>query len=383
MHQSSVLGQLLALIPRRDFEILAKEHHVGHALRKISRWDQFVALTHAQITGLSSLRDIDQGGQAQWRHLARVGCKPVNRSTLSRVNCRQSSDFYQVLFQRLLARCQGFAGQRKLPVNRKLVSIDSTTIMLSLELSPWATYRFKKAAVKVHVGLDHSSLLPGFVCITEGCKHDHQIVDRVRLEAGSVYVFDRGYYDFTWYDRLGKAGCVFVTRTKQNLQYKVTRENQASVAKGILSDQQIRLSGVSGLRHTRQLRRVQYKDPATGKELVFLTNQLTWSASTIAAIYRERWQIELFFKWMKQHAKIKRFLGNNSNAVMTQIWIALITYLLLAFLKLSGKLKLTLTQLLRIIRATIFDMRNLWRSISHPWYPDSPAVTNQLKLVLQ
>lgn len=383
MRESSVLGQLLKLTPRRDFEILAKQHHVGQALRKTSRWDQYVALLHAQITGQSSLRDIDQGGQAQQRHLARVGCKPVNRSTLSRVNSMQSSDLFQALFQNLLARCQGFAGHRKLPVNRKLVSIDSTTIMLSLELCPWAPYRHKKAAVKVHVGLDHSSLLPGFVCITEGCTHDHQIVNRIALEKGTVYVFDRGYYDFAWYKRIADAGGAWVTRSKLNLRYIVIRDRTTSESKGVLADQQIRLSGEMGKKNTRILRRIQYKDPTTGKDLVFITNQLTWSALTIAAVYKERWQIELFFKWMKQHAKIKHFIGTSSNAVLTQIWIALITYLMMAFLKLSGKLALSLTEIHRFIRATIFDLINLLRAISHPWAPPPKLPQNQLELVLQ
>ena len=382
MRQSSVLGQLLKLTPRREFEILAEQHHVGQPFRKTTRWNQFVVLLTAQLAGHSSLREIDHSGKALQPHLLRLGCKPLNRSTLGRLNSRQSPDLYRDLFQRLLSRCQEFAGQRKLPVNRKLISLDSTLIHLCLKLFPWADCSAYKAGVKVHVGLDHASWLPEIVCITEGRRHDHQVLPQVKLIPGTVYIFDRGYCDYAWFDRLTKANCPFVTRAKFNMRYEAVKDSPLVPGSGVLADQNIHLTGVQGKKHTRQLRRIHYFDPGTQKDLVFITNNLKWSAATIAAIYKERWQIELFFKWIKQRAKIKRFVGNSMNAVMTQIWIALIAYLITAFVKLSRHLDHSLTQIFRLIRATLFDHRDLWGVVIHATIPPQASSDLQLELKL-
>jgi IS4 transposase len=193
---------------------------------------------------------------------------------------------------------------------------------------------------------------------------------------------DRGYCDYAWFDRLTKAGCPFVTRSKYNMRYEPVKDRPLVPGSGVVADQNIRLTGVQGKKHPRQLRRIHYIDPVTQKDLVFITNNLTWSAATIAAIYKERWQIELFFKWIKQRAKIKRFVGNSMNAVMTQIWIAMIAYLITAFLKLSRKLDLTLTQIFRLIRATLFDHRDLWGVVIQADIPSPSSYDLQLELKL-
>ena len=382
MNQGIVLGQLLKLLPRREFELLARQFHVGQDFRQTSRWDQCVALITAQVAGHHSLREIDASGQAMRRRLALIDSRPINRSSLSRVNAQQPWQLYERLFHMLLERCQRFQGHRKLPIDRKILSLDSSTILLSLTLFPWARYRFQKGAVKLHVGLDHATWLPEFVCVTEGHWHDHQILAKIEPKAGVVYVFDRGYYDFAWYQRLSAAGSVFVTRPKRTLLCEVLEEHPTAKGSGVRRDQVIRLTGVQGKKHPGPLRRVFYTDPVTGKDLAFLTNNLDWTADTIAAIYKERWQIELFFKWLKQHARIKTFIGTSENALMTQIWVALVTYLMVAFLRLSHRLSSSLTHLLRLLRVALFDRRSLAELIHAPPPARPQKSVSQLELSL-
>jgi hypothetical protein len=382
MRQTTVLEQMLKLLPRREFELLARLHHVGRPTKRTRHWDQLVALVTAQVAGHHSLREIDQCGRVQQRKLQVMRCQPITRATLARVNRDQPWRLYQEVFGILLERCQRFKGHRKLPVDHKIVSLDSTTIMLCLSLSPWAHYRHQKGAVKVHLGLDHATWLPEFVNISEGCRNDQHIVEHVPLIPGAVYVFDRGYCDYTWFNRLTMSGCPFVTRAKKNLNYRVLQDRPLEPGSAIVSDQIIRLSGNKGPRHKAPLRRVMLFDECQERTLVFVTNHLDWPASTVAAIYKERWQIELFFKWLKQNLKIKRFIGTSANAVMTQIWCALVTYLLLAYLKLSHRLAPTLMGLLRLIRACLFERRSL-REIAHG-PPPCPSVIplSQLELAL-
>lgn len=382
MKKGIVLGQLLKLMPRREFEVLARRFHVGQDFRKTSRWDQCVAMITAQLAGRHSLREMEAGDRVMSRQLALLGARPAARATLARVNATQPWQLYEALFHSLLERCQRFKGHRALPIDKKILSLDSSTILLSMTLFPWARYRFQKGAVKLHVGLDHATWLPEFVCITEGHWHDHHILPKIEPRPDVVYVFDRGYYDFGWYQRLTAAGSHFVTRSKCKLLHEVVEERPVPLGKGILRDQIIRLTGVRGRKHPGLLRRITYRDPLTGKVLSFLTNHLTCPAETIAAIYKERWQIELFFKWLKQHAKVKSFVGTSENALMTQIWIALITYLLLAFLKLSHRLDLSLTQLLRLVRVALFDRRSLMDLIHPPPRGPCPKSVSQLELSL-
>ena len=383
MQQDIVLGQMLKLIPRSHFDPLAEKYHKGQPFRATSRWDQFVGLLIAQLGGQHSLREIDAGGRIMQMQLARVRARPSNRSTLARVNANQPWQFYEELFRHLLGRCQQFAGRRRLPVKRKIISLDSSTIMLCLELFPWAGYRFGKGAVKLHVGLEHSRLMPEFVQVTEGHWNDHHILSYFEIHEGVVYIFDRGYYDFAWYQRLTEAGSIFVTRPKSRMLHEVVEDLPVPKGKGVITDQVIRLTGAQGYKHPGPLRMIRYQDPVTRKILCFITNQFTWASTTIAALYKERWQVELFFKWLKQNTRIRHFVGNSVNALMTQIWIALITYLLLAFLKMSRGLEISLTSMRRVIRITLFERRNLGEiMVAKPPGPDLRNTMLQLELVL-
>jgi putative transposase len=383
MRQSTVLEQVLKLLPRRECEALSRKHHVGRPLRRTRHWDQFVALTTAQLSGHHSLREIDQCGRVHAQHLQTFQCRPMTRATLARHNRDQPWQIYRALFGVLLERCQRYNGQRKLPVDQKIVSIDSTTILLCLSLCPWASYQRKQGAIKVHVGLDHATWLPEFLTITEGCRSDRHFVEHVPLIPGTVYVFDRGYCDYAWFNRLTTNGCPFVTRVKKNMNYRVLQERPLEPGSAILADQVIRLNGNKGPRHRAPLRRIVLFDDVKQRTLVFMTNQLDWPATVIAAVYKERWQIELFFKWLKQNLKVKRFIGTSANAVMTQIWCALVTYLLLAFMKLSQKLAPGLLQLRRLIRACLFERRSLVEIAHGPPRPTAPISLSQLELALQ
>ena len=358
-HHNTVFSQILKLVPRHEFESLARKHHQGRKLRKMTRWSQFVSLGLAQLAGRASLRDVVSNLKAQAGKLYHLGCGEVNRSSLARINEQQPHSLYEALFGKLLARCQGLGPRHRFRFKNKLYSLDASTIDLCLSVFPWAKFRTTKGAVKLHVGLDHDGYLPAFVQITEGRVHEVNLARKLDLPGGSIVVFDRGYTDYAWYNHLNSKGIYFVTRHKKNACYTVIKRRPVSRASGITSDQTIRLTGTKADQCPILLRRIGYRDPETGKHYVFLTNAFQLSASTIAAIYKERWQIELFFKWIKQNLKIKSFLGTSRNAVMTQIWVAMCMYLLLAYIRFMSKLGLGMQQILRLLQLNLFDRRDL------------------------
>ncbi len=379
-HHSTVFAQLVKLIPRHEFETLAKQHHRGRQLRRINRWSQFIALTVAQLGGRQSLRDIVGNLKAQALNLYHLGCRPVARSTLARVNERQSSTFYEALFAKLYTRCQGLAPKHRFRFKNKLYSLDASLIDLSLKLFPGAHYALGKAAMKLHVGLDHDGYLPAFATITPGKTADIAVGRTLGFPKGSIVVCDKGYTDYRWFQMLHHKGIFFVIRQRQNAKPVVLKHQVFPKRTGITSDNIVRLSGVKpttlGL---PALRRVGYRDPQTGKHYVFLTNAFHLAAKTIADIYKARWQIELFFKWLKQNLKIRSFLGLSTNAVLTQIWIALCLYLLLAFLKYVSQLGASLTRLVRLLHLNLFMKRDLLALLrGDP--PDKPFPINQLRL---
>ena len=358
-HHNTVFSQILKLVPRHEFESLARTHHQGRKLRKMTRWSQFVSLGLAQLAGRASLRDVVSNLKAQAGKLYHLGCGSVNRSSLARINEQQPHSLYEALFGKLLARCQALGPRHRFRFKNTLYSLDASTIDLCLSVFPWAKFRTTKGAVKLHVGLDHDGYLPAFVQITEGRVHEVNLARKLDLPGGSIVVFDRGYTDYAWYNHLNSEGIYFVTRQKTNACYTVIKRHAVSRTSGITSDQTIRLSGAKADQCPIRLRRIGYRDPDTGKHYVFLTNAFQLSASTIAAIYRERWQIELFFKWIKQNLKIKSFLGTSRNAVMTQIWVAMCMYLLLAYIRFMSKLGLGMQQILRLLQLNLFDRRDL------------------------
>lgn len=373
-HHNTVFSQLLKLVSRHEFETLAKEHHEGQKLRKMSRWSQFVALSLAQFSGRSSLRDIVSNLSAQAARLYHLGAGNVTRSSLSRVNENQPYTLYEALFHKLLSRCQGVAPKHGFRFGNKLYSLDSTTIDLCLSVFPWAKFRRAKGAVKVHVGLDHEGLLPSFVSISDGKKHDVTVARALELPAESIVVMDRAYVDYSWFNSLNNNGVFFVTRQKRNAIYRIIERRDVIKSKGLTCDQTILLTGTKAETCPFPLRRIGYRDPETGKHYVFLTNNFHLAAKTIADIYKSRWQIELFFKCIKQNLKIKSFVGTSKNAVMTQIWIAMCTYLLLAWIKFSSQIDRSLQQMIRLLQLNLFERRDLLSLLrgDPPELPNNP-----------
>lgn len=378
-HHNTVLSQLLKLIPRHEFESLANSFREGRQLRKMTRWAQFVAMGIAQLTARNSLRDIASSMTAQLNKLYHLGTANVTRSSLSRVNEQKSYQLYEALFGKLLARCQGLAPKHSFRFSNKLFSLDASTIDLCLSVFPWAKFRTTKGAIKLHVGLDHSGYLPTFMRITEGKTHDVTIGRTLTLPKHSIVVFDRGYTDYHWYNLLNDKALFFVTRQKTNATYTVIERRAVNKTQGLTSDQTIKLKGTKAKGCPIPLRRIGFKDLETGKRYVFLTNNFTLSAKTIADIYKARWQIEIFFKLIKQNLKIKSFLGTSKNAVLTQVWIAMCMYLLLAYLKFCCQIDLSLQKIIRLLQLNLFERRDLMALLKGP--PLEPeGLASQLRM---
>ena len=359
-HNNTVFSQLLKLISRHEFEALAKQHHSGRSFRTASRWSQFVIMMMAQLSGRNSLRDIVENISAQAHRLYHLGSAKLSRSNLSRINNDKPYALYEALFGKLLTRCQAVVPGHRFRFKNPLYSLDASTIDLCLSVFPWADFRTTKGAVKLHVGLNHAGYLPEFVTITEGKKHDVMVGRTLNFPKGSIVVVDKGYNDYTWYKQLTDKDIFFVTRLKKDAKYRVVSRRSVLKTKGLTSDQVIEFTGtLTAKKCPVQLRRIGYKDAETGKHYIFLTNNLKLSARTIADIYKARWQVELFFKWIKQNLKIKSFVGTSKNAVMTQIWIALCVYLLLAFVKFQSGLHKSMQQILRLLQLNLFEKRDL------------------------
>lgn len=357
-HNSTVLAQFLKLVPRHEFESLAKQHHEGRKLRSMTRWNQFVAMAVAQLAGRCSLRDIVSNLSAQSRKLYHLGVGAVARSSLARVNEEQPHELYEELFGRLLARCRTAAPGHGFRFRGRLFSLDATTIDLCLSMFPWAKFRRAKGAVKLHLGLDHGGHLPAFACVTDGKTSDIEAARSLRLPRDSIVAADRAYVDFDWINSLISQGISLVTRLKRRIKYKVLERRPANRAQGVTSDQTIVFTSARGRKRCpHPLRRIGYRDPETGRHYVFLTTNFRLSAKTVADIYKSRWQVELFFKWIKQHLKVKSFVGTSRNAVMTQLWIAMCVHLLLSYIKFANRLAWSLNEILRVLQLNLFDRR--------------------------
>ena len=380
-HHNTILGQMLKMIPRHEFEVLANTYHCGRKFRSASRWSQFVAMAIAQLTGRLSLRDTIAGIKTQRHRLYHLGVSVLSRSNLSRINENKPYALYEALFGKLLKRCQSMAPRHGFRFKNKLVSLDATTIDLCLSVFPWAEFRATKGAVKLHVGMDHSGYLPSFVHITPGKIHEIEIARQMQLPKGSIVTMDRGFTDYQWYQHLTNKKVHFVTRVKKNAKYQVIERKTVSRTQGITSDQIIRLNGTKAAHCPTPLRRVGFKDPVTKIHYAFLTNNFKLSAKTIAQIYKSRWQIELFFKWIKQNLKIKAFLGTSKNAVLTQIWIAMCVYLLLAFLKFQSQTASSLQKLLRQLQLNLFEKRDLFALLRGDPPPGLPIDEKQMVLL--
>ena len=354
-HCNTVFHQLLKFIPRHRFADLEKEHGTGRKARKFTRWNQFVALMFMQITGRASLRDSVQSLGVRNGFLYHLGLRNVCRSTFSDANNKRPASFFKALFDLTYQQCRPMAPKHKFRFKNRLYSMDATTVSLCLSVFPWAKFRRAKGGIRLHTVLDHSGYLPAFMEISDGKKHEIRAAKSLRLPKGSIVAVDRAYTDYGWFASLVESSISFVIRQKRNATYRTIERRSVNKRQGLTSDQTIMLTGTKASLCPHPLRRIGYKDPQTGKHYVFLTNNFALSAKTICDIYKERWQIELFFKWIKQNLKIKAFIGNSENAVMTQIYTALTTYLLLAYLNFLAKLNITLTTLIRILQLNLFQ----------------------------
>jgi hypothetical protein len=365
---NTVFGQLLEAISRSEFARLVKEYKTEYGAKGLKSWTQFICMAFAQISGQHGLRSIEQGMNCQhgiWYHLGISNKeKEVKRSSLSYANQNRDAALYKALFENVLGEAQKQKTGHGFKFKNPLYSIDSTTIDLCLKLFPWADFRENKGGIKLTVKLDHQGKIPCFVTESNARQHDSKKIREVPLKAGDVVAFDRGYTDYDYYATLCKGKVYFVTRLKSNAKYTCTKERETTRGNNITSDCEI---SIAHGKDTLRLRKVVSCDPDTNKEIVLLTNNLKWAASTIGAIYKDRWQIELFFKAIKQNLRIERFYGNSKNAVMTQIWIALVMYLLFYILKMrSRNPDLCFTNFMSLIKTILFQRRCLFDWIQNP-----------------
>src|SRR3989441_4922093 len=359
-----MFSQLLKLFPRTEFQALVKRTYAERHARGFTCWGQFVAMLFCQLGRAHSLREICGGLRSSEGKLKHLGIAAPARSTLAYANEHRPWQLYRAVFQELLGRCQAqVTGRRKVRFKNKLVSLDSTVIDLCASLFDWAHFRRTKGAVKLHCLLDHDGYLPSLVVITEGKRQDLRVARTLRFAPGTIVVMDRGYIDYAWFEQLTAQGVWFVTRLKDATGYQVVEECTIPARGRVVRDQVIRLTGRDAVKKCpHALRRIDVCDPETAETLVFLTNHLAFGATTIAAIYKDRWKIELFFKAIKQNLKIKTFLGASANAVHTQIWTALIAMLVLRYLQLKSTFGWSLSNLVAMLRLQLFVYRDL-----HTW----------------
>jgi putative transposase len=334
-----------------------------------------------QLSGRNSLRDIVESLSVQTHRLYHLGSARLSKSNLARINEGKPALLYEALFGKLLQQCRSVAPSHNFKFRNPLYSLDASTIDLCLSVFPWANFRTTKGAVKLHVGLNHSGYLPEFVTITEGKTHDVKVGRLLNFPKGSIVAVDKGYNDYAWYKQLTDKGIFFVTRLKTNAKYRVTDRRAVAKETGLICDQTIKLTGQQTTKKCPvALRRIGYRDQLTGKRYVFLTNNFRLSAKTITDIYKSRWQVELFFKWIKQNLKIKSFVGTSKNAVMTQIWIAMCMYLLIAFIKFQSGITKSMQQLLRLLQLNLFEKRDLMALLRGD--PVNKGLPNTYQMVL-
>ena len=366
----SMFSQILQLFPRSDFQLLVKDTKAERHARGFSCWDQFVSMMFCQLGRAHSLREICHGLSSCEGKLSHLGIDEApKRSSLAYANEHRPWQLYQRVFFGLLERCRKEAPfKKKFRFKNKLVSLDSTVIDLCVSVFDWAKFRRTKGAIKLHLLLDHDGYLPCFGVITEGKVHDVKVAWSLSFEPGTVVVDDRGYNDYRLFAKWTEEQVYFVTRMKDNALYTIVEKRDVPHNRSVLKDQIIWLSGSQAWEKCPYaLRRVEVWDEEKQQALVFLTNHFEFGASTIAAIYKERWQIELFFKALKQNLKIKTFVGTSANAVKIQVWTALIAILILRYLQLKSKFSWSLSNLVAILRMNLFTYRDLWAWLDQPF----------------
>jgi hypothetical protein len=379
---------MLQLISRAGFDAAVRRHQAERHARGFTSWGQFVAMLFCQLGGAKSLREICGGlaaSEGKLRHLGLPEAPP--RSTLAYANEHRPWQLYEDVFQQVLRQCQGLAatrsgGQRRFRFKHKLISMDATVIDLCATVFDWALYRRTKGAVKLHLMLDHDGFLPCYAVITEGKQHEVRVAQQWQYEPGTLLVMDRGYNDYQWFSDLTRQGVYFVTRMKDNADYIVVEDRKLPHRQGLLRDQVICFYKQARDGQEGYFRRVEFYDEEQDRVLVFLTNHLTLAAATVAAVYKQRWQIELFFKALKQSLRVKTFVGTSANALKTQLWAALIAMLLIKYLQLKATFGWSLSNLVALLRQQLFVYRDLWVWIDHPFQAPPPIELGPEQLAL-
>ena len=381
----TLFAQIMEFVPWTSFMRIVARHGGDSRVRSLSCAEQFRAMAFAQLTYRESLRDIESCLLANQTKLYGMGFRtPIRRSTLADANEGRDWHIWADLAALLIRRarklyCNDSFG---IDLDNTVYALDATTIDLCLSLFPWAPFRTAKAAIKLHTLLDLRGNIPAFIHISDGKTHEVNVLDMLSFEAGAFYVMDRGYLDFSRLFALHQTGAFFVTRAKRGMDARRVYSMPSDRNTGLICDQRIAMDGFYASQdYPEQLRRIRFKDPETGRTLVFLTNNTALPALTIAALYKSRWQVELFFKWIKQHLRIKRFIGNSENAVKTQIWCAVSTYVLIAIVKKELQLDASLYSLLQILSVSVFEKTQLSQAFAGSGqFPDQTDFTNQLNL---
>ena len=381
----TVFAQLIDFLPRYDFQQCVQRYKGNYKIKSFSCWDQFLCMAFAQLTYRESLRDIEACLRSTQHKLYHMGFRgKVSRNTLANANEIRDWRVYADFAQILIARARHLYADDSFGVELKqmVYALDSTTIDLCLSLFPWAKFRKHKAAVKLHTLLDLHGNIPSVIFMTHGKIHDVKILDELVLEAGAIYLMDRGYLDFARLYKIHQTPAFFITRAKRNFSFQRLYSRPVEKITGLQCDQTIVLEGFYAQKdYPAQLRRIRYFDTSRDKQLIFLTNNFVLPALTITQLFRCRWQIETFFKWIKQHLRIKAFYGTSENAVKTQIWIAISVYVLVAIVKKQLGLEMNLYTILQILSVTLFEKIPILQAFSDETYINRDNDTdNQLKL---
>ncbi len=381
----TLFARVMEFVPWKTFGRIVERHKGDAGIRTLSCADLFRVMAFAQITWRESLRDIEACLAANQAKLFHMGMRaPPARSTLADALNLRDWRIFHALAQRLIVRARALYAEEPsvLELDASVYALDSTTIDLCLSLFDWAPFRSTKTAVKLHTLLDLRGSIPTFIHISDGKLHDVNVLDILPVEAGAFYVMDRGYLDFARLYAMHQAGAFFVTRAKRGMDARRVYSSSTQRDAGVICDQRVMLNGFYAAKaYPDHLRRIRFKDPESGKTLVFLTNNTTLPALTIAALYKSRWQVELFFKWIKQHLRIKRFLGTTENAVKTQVWCAVATYVLIAIVKKELQLDASLYTCLQILSVSVFEKTQISCALQPDRSrPESPLAPNQLIL---
>ena len=388
---SSIFSQILQLIPRLEFESAVRQHQAERHARGFSCWGQFIAMLFCQLGHAKSLREICGGLSASEGKLRHLGLPTAPaRSTLAYANEHRPWQLHRTVFEQLLSKCQilaasqpGTRKKQKFRFKNPLMSLDATVIDLCATMFDWAKFRLTKGAVKLHLLLDHDGYLPSFAVITEGKKHEVRVAREMRFARGTILAFDRGYTDYEWFASLTKQGVYFVTRLKENADYGVVEKRALPQRRGVLRDEVVFFYKLAKADSDAFFRRIEFYDEERDRVLVFLTNHLELAAATIASVYKERWQIELFFRALKQSLRVKTFVGTSANALKTQLWTALIAMLLVKYLQLRSTFGWSLSNLVALLRQQLFVYRDLWMWIDDPFQPPPIPTSLPEQLTLQ